>query len=72
MNHFIIAPVVLPAVIGGLIILWMRHDMLLQRVFSTAGSVILLGVSLYLAFYASSGEVFVTVSVTGPRPSASC
>ena len=54
MNHFIIAPVVLPALIGGLIILWMRHDMLLQRVFSTAGSAILLGVALYLAYYASS------------------
>ena len=59
MNHFIIAPVILPALIGGLIIMWMRHDMLLQRVFSTAGSVMLLGVALYLAFYASSGEVFV-------------
>ncbi|MFV0411098.1 MAG: monovalent cation/H+ antiporter subunit D [Paracoccus sp. (in: a-proteobacteria)] len=59
MNHFIIAPVVLPAVMGGLIILWMRHDMLLQRVFSTAGSVLLLGAALYLAFYASSGEIFV-------------
>ncbi|MDO5603855.1 MAG: monovalent cation/H+ antiporter subunit D [Paracoccus sp. (in: a-proteobacteria)] len=59
MNHFIIAPVVVPAVIGGLIILWMRHDMLLQRVFSTVGTAILLGVALYLAFHASSGEVFV-------------
>ncbi|WBU56468.1 monovalent cation/H+ antiporter subunit D [Paracoccus sediminicola] len=68
MNHFIIAPVVLPAVIGGLIILWMRHDMLLQRVFSTAGSVILLGVSLYLAFYASSGEVFVYRLGNWPAP----
>ena len=59
MSHFIIAPVVLPALIGGLIILWMRHDMLLQRVFSTAGSVMLLGVALYLAYYANGGQVFV-------------
>ncbi|MFV0293635.1 MAG: monovalent cation/H+ antiporter subunit D [Paracoccus sp. (in: a-proteobacteria)] len=68
MNHFIIAPVVLPAVIGGLIILWMRHDMLLQRVFSTAGSALLLGVSLYLAFHASDGEVFVYRLGNWPAP----
>ncbi|WBU63695.1 monovalent cation/H+ antiporter subunit D [Paracoccus aerodenitrificans] len=68
MSHFIIAPVVLPAVIGGLIILWMRHDMLLQRVFSTAGSVLLLGVSLYLAFHASSGEIFVYRLGNWPAP----
>ncbi|MFD1794998.1 monovalent cation/H+ antiporter subunit D [Paracoccus aurantiacus] len=68
MNHFIIAPVVLPAIIGGLIILWMRHDLLLQRVFSTAGSLALLGVALYLAFYASSGEVFVYRLGNWPAP----
>ncbi len=59
MSHFIIAPVVLPAIMGGLIILWMRHDLLLQRVFSTLGSVLLLGVALYLAVHANTGEVFV-------------
>ncbi len=68
MNHFIIAPVVLPALIGGLIILWMRHDLLLQRIFSTAGSLILLGVSLTLAFYASSGEIFVYRLGNWPAP----
>ncbi|MDO5641430.1 MAG: monovalent cation/H+ antiporter subunit D [Paracoccus sp. (in: a-proteobacteria)] len=68
MNHFIIAPVVLPAVMGGLIILWMRRDMLLQRVFSTAGSVALLGVALYLAYYASSGQIFVYRLGNWPAP----
>ena len=68
MNHFIIAPVVLPAVIGGLIILWMRHDMVLQRVFSTAGSAALLGVSLYLAAHASGGEIFVYRLGNWPAP----
>ena len=68
MSHFIIAPVVLPALIGGLIILWMRHDMLLQRVFSTAGSVLLLGVSLYLAYYASGGDIFVYRLGNWPAP----
>ncbi|MTH63103.1 monovalent cation/H+ antiporter subunit D [Paracoccus shanxieyensis] len=59
MNHIIIAPVILPAVIGALIILWMRSDLLLQRVFSIAGTMLLLGVSLYLAWLASSGDVLV-------------
>ena len=68
MNHFTIAPVLLPAVIGGLIILWMRHDLLLQRVFSTVGSVLLLGAALYLAFHASTGEVFVYRLGNWPAP----
>ena len=34
MNHLLIMPVLLPAVVGPLIVLWMRHDMLLQRVAS--------------------------------------
>ena len=68
MSHFIIAPVLLPAIIGGLIILWMRHDLLLQRVFSTVGSVLLLGAALYLAFHASTGEVFVYRLGNWPAP----
>ena len=59
MNHILIAPVVLPAVMGALIILWMRADLLLQRVFSIAGTAALLGVALYLNWMASSGEVYV-------------
>lgn len=41
MNHWIIAPVVLPAVLAPLIVLAMRHDLLLQRVFSLAGTLAL-------------------------------
>ncbi|MWP36401.1 monovalent cation/H+ antiporter subunit D [Rhodobacter sphaeroides] len=41
MNHWIIAPVVLPAVIAPLIVLLMRHDLVLQRVFSLAATVAL-------------------------------
>ncbi|WP_313136469.1 monovalent cation/H+ antiporter subunit D [Paracoccus jeotgali] len=68
MSHFIIAPVVLPAMMGGLIILWMRHDLLLQRVFSTAGTAVLLCVSLYLALHASGGEIFVYRLGNWPAP----
>ena len=59
MNHLIIAPVILPAVIGPLIILWMRNDLLLQRVFSIVGTVLLVGVGIYLNHLAASGEVLV-------------
>ncbi|MGP3698287.1 monovalent cation/H+ antiporter subunit D [Rhodobacter sp. NSM] len=48
MNHWIIAPVVLPAMLAPLIVLLMRHDLLLQRVFSLAGTVALCGVAAIL------------------------
>ncbi|AUH32846.1 monovalent cation/H+ antiporter subunit D [Paracoccus tegillarcae] len=59
MNHWILAPVLLPALFGALIILWMRHDMLLQRTFGIMGTVFLLGVALYLNILAADGEVHV-------------
>ena len=34
LGHWLIAPVLLPAVVGPLIILWMREELLLARVFS--------------------------------------
>lgn len=57
MNHWLIAPVVLPAFMGALIILWMRHDLFLQRVFGITGTVLMLFVALYLNYLAHSGEV---------------
>ncbi|WP_374633177.1 monovalent cation/H+ antiporter subunit D [Paracoccus sp. (in: a-proteobacteria)] len=59
MSHLIIAPVLLPAVIGALIILWMRNDLLLQRVFSIVGTTLLLGVGIYLNWLAASDQVHV-------------
>jgi multicomponent K+:H+ antiporter subunit D len=41
MNHWIIAPVILPALLAPFIVLVMRHDLSLQRIFSTAGTAIL-------------------------------
>ena len=38
MNHWIIAPVILPALLAPFIVLVMRHDLSLQRVFSTAAT----------------------------------
>ncbi|SIS55323.1 monovalent cation/H+ antiporter subunit D [Phaeovulum vinaykumarii] len=51
MNHWIIAPVILPAVLGPLIVLWGRFDMLLQRVFSgfAVGALLVLSVVLFVS-----------------------
>lgn len=54
MSHWIIAPVLLPAFMGALIVLAMRHDMVLQRVASVFASVALLAVSLALLWAASN------------------
>jgi multicomponent K+:H+ antiporter subunit D len=52
LNHWIILPVVLPALVAPLIVLAMRHDLVLQRVFglaTTAGLVVLAAVLLLQA-----------------------
>ncbi|MBP8931769.1 MAG: monovalent cation/H+ antiporter subunit D, partial [Paracoccus sp.] len=59
MSHLIIAPVLLPAVMGALIILWMRNDLLLQRVFSIVGTTLLVGIGIYLNWLAASDQVHV-------------
>ncbi|QJD16394.1 monovalent cation/H+ antiporter subunit D [Paracoccus sanguinis] len=57
MNHWIIAPVVLPAFLGPLIVLGMRHDLVLQRVFSTVGTAAQLVIALWLMTQAAGGEI---------------
>ncbi|MGF1593017.1 MAG: monovalent cation/H+ antiporter subunit D [Kiloniellaceae bacterium] len=55
MNHWIVVPVVLPSLLAPLIVLAMRHDLLLQRVFSLAGAVALLAVAIGLTVTAAGG-----------------
>ena len=57
MNHWVIAPVVLPAVLAPIIVLWMRHDIILQRVFSVIGTLALLAIAIFLCILASDGHV---------------
>ncbi|MWB79352.1 monovalent cation/H+ antiporter subunit D [Pseudooceanicola sp. 216_PA32_1] len=57
MTHWIVAPIVLPAMLAALIVLAVRHHILLQRVFSLAGSVALLGLTAGLAWRASDGTI---------------
>lgn len=59
MNHWLIMPVLLPAMLAPLIILWMRKDLVLQRVFSTAGTATLVLIGAYLVWLAGQGEILV-------------
>ncbi|WP_406721364.1 monovalent cation/H+ antiporter subunit D [Thioclava litoralis] len=54
-DHLVIAPVVLPAFLAPLIVLWMRFDRTAQRVFSVVGMLLLVAISVTLAVRASSG-----------------
>ena len=57
MEHWIIAPIVLPALVGPLIVLTMRHDELLQRVAGLASMVVQVGLVVALLIAASGGAV---------------
>ncbi|WP_425045659.1 monovalent cation/H+ antiporter subunit D [Primorskyibacter sp. S87] len=68
MNHWIIAPVVLPAILAPFIIMVLRHHLDLQRIFSVAGSVALLAISLMLTAQAADGTVQVYELGNWPAP----
>jgi multicomponent K+:H+ antiporter subunit D len=68
MSHWIIAPVILPAVMGALTVLLMRNDLLLQRIFSTAATVALLGISLALVWGATQTDAEVYFLGNWPAP----
>jgi multicomponent K+:H+ antiporter subunit D len=57
MSHWIIAPVILPAVLAAILTLAMRHHPSLQRVFSIAGVVAVLAIAIGLTVKASSGAI---------------
>src|SRR6056297_159485 len=68
MNHWIIAPVLLPAVLAAVQTLTMRHHPLLQRVFSLAGVVAVLAVALGLSLHAATGAIEVYELGNWPAP----
>ncbi len=59
MNHWIVAPIILPALVAPFIIMVLRYHLDLQRIFSVAGTVGLLGIALTLLAQASGGEVMI-------------
>ena len=56
MNHWLVVPIILPAVVAPLIVLAMRHDLVLQRIFSLAATAMLVAVAIGLTMVAASGE----------------
>ena len=68
MNHWIIAPVILPALLAPFIVLVMRHDLSLQRIFSTAGTAVLTAISLVLLYTASTNPPEVYFLGNWPAP----
>ncbi|MHA6345747.1 monovalent cation/H+ antiporter subunit D [Roseivivax sp. CAU 1761] len=57
MSHWIIAPVVLPALLAAFMLLVTRHHLRIERAFSMAGAVSVLAVALGLFVGASDGHV---------------
>jgi multicomponent K+:H+ antiporter subunit D len=57
MSHWIVVPVVLPALVAPFIVAVARHDIVLQRVFGIASSVVLLAVAIGLFALASDGAI---------------
>ncbi|WP_412555413.1 monovalent cation/H+ antiporter subunit D [Shimia sp. MIT1388] len=68
MNHWIIAPVVLPALLAPVIAYVMRHDIKLARYASVAGTVMLAAISLGLLAMAADGETHVYYLGDWPAP----
>lgn len=56
MGDWIVVPIVLPAVMAALIVLAVRHDIVLQRVFSIVSTVALIAVTLSLLVFASGND----------------
>jgi len=56
-THWTVVPIVLPAMMAAFIVLVLRHQPLLQRVFSLAGTVVLLAVAAGLMWRVSDGTV---------------
>ncbi|MGB3278588.1 MAG: monovalent cation/H+ antiporter subunit D [Pseudorhodobacter sp.] len=68
MNHWIIAPVILPALLAPFIVLVMRHDLSLQRIFSTMGTAVLTAISLMLLYTAATNPPEVYYLGNWPAP----
>nr|WP_255670651.1 monovalent cation/H+ antiporter subunit D [Cognatishimia sp. F0-27] len=66
--HWIILPVVLPALLAPLIGFVMRHDITLARVASVAGTVLLVAVAIGLAVMAADGTTHVYRLGNWPAP----
>jgi len=55
LNHWIVAPIILPSLLAPVMVLAMRHDLQLQRIFSIAGTAALLAIAIALVVQAAGG-----------------
>jgi multicomponent K+:H+ antiporter subunit D len=67
-NHWLILPVVVPAMVAGIIVLALRFDSLLQRIASIASTAACLAVGIVLLVQAASGAVEVYELGNWPAP----
>ena len=68
MSHLIISPVVLPAILAPFIIMVIRHHLDLQRIFSVAGTVALVILTVMMAGQVANGSVQVYDLGNWPAP----
>ena len=68
MDHWIIAPLLVPAVMAPVIVLLLRHDLLLQRVAGLASGLAMVGLTLALLVAANAGTVESYELGTWPAP----
>ena len=59
MSHWLVVPIVLPAIMAGITVLALRHDILLQRLASLASMLACLAVAIGLLVQAADGSVIV-------------
>ena len=57
MSHLLIAPVLLPALLGALLLLGARNDLRLQQLLSVTGTALLLAVAVWLNLMAADGAI---------------
>ena len=68
MSHWIVLPIVLPALLAPFFLMVIRHHLDLQRIFSVAGVLALNGITFALLNHAMSGEVSVYELGDWPAP----
>ena len=68
MNHWIIAPILLPPLVGAVIIIAARYQVALQRIFSVASTVALAAIAIGLLVQSMSGQIGVYELGNWPAP----
>jgi len=68
MNHWIIAPIILPALVAAFLVMALSHDLARQRLVSTAATGLLLATAVGLFMLASDGTTRVYLLGNWPAP----